>query len=173
MHPRDRAGGLDQHRGQPLVAVPRAGRCAFAGRLVHRRRQPGPRGQVAADGNRDMSAPVSAMITCAIFDPDPGNGLQQLELVRPRLARGGDHRVQLGQRRLDQVEPVQDRTEPAGHGGRRSARSAPRPDPGSCGASCPWPARPAPRGSRSPSIIARQHRPRRDRGQPTTRPPTA
>ena len=47
VHPADRAGGLDQHRGQPLVAVPFAGRCLASGGLVHPRpnrpRQPGER----------------------------------------------------------------------------------------------------------------------------------
>ena len=41
--------------------------------------------------------------------PDPGDGLQQLDLVLPRLAGLGDHRVQLGQGLLDQVQPTQHR----------------------------------------------------------------
>lgn len=35
-------------------------------------------------GNLDMSAPVSAMNTCAVLTPYPGHGLQQLELVADR-----------------------------------------------------------------------------------------
>jgi hypothetical protein len=42
------------------------------------------------------------MITC-------GNGLQQLDLVLPRPARVGDHRVQLDQGLLDQLQPPQHR----------------------------------------------------------------
>jgi hypothetical protein len=43
------------------------------------------------------------------FRPDARNGLQQLDLVPPRLARLGDHRVQLGQGLLDQVQPTKHR----------------------------------------------------------------
>jgi hypothetical protein len=43
------------------------------------------------------------------LDPDTGNGLQQLDLMRPRLARRLDHRIEFGQRRLDQIQAVQDR----------------------------------------------------------------
>jgi hypothetical protein len=49
------------------------------------------------------------MITCATFRPNSGNGLQQLDLVLPRPARFGDHRVQLDQGLLDQLQPPQHR----------------------------------------------------------------
>jgi hypothetical protein len=48
------------------------------------------------------------MITCATF-PHAGDGLQQLDLMRPRLAGLGDHRVQLRHGLLDQVQPTQHR----------------------------------------------------------------
>jgi len=54
-----------------------------------------------------MSPPVSARITWATFTP-PGNGLQQLDLVRPRPAGLGDHRIQRRQIGLDRVQPAED-----------------------------------------------------------------
>jgi hypothetical protein len=44
VHPTDRPGRFDQHRGQPFVAVPFPGRGLFAGGLMHRRRQTIPAG---------------------------------------------------------------------------------------------------------------------------------
>src|SRR5688572_5120800 len=41
--------------------------------------------------------------------PHAGNGLQQLDLMRPRLAGLDNDRVQLGQGLLDQVQPTQHR----------------------------------------------------------------
>jgi len=41
--------------------------------------------------------------------PDPGNRLQQLDLMRPRPERLSKDRLQLGQGLLDQLEAVQDR----------------------------------------------------------------
>lgn len=40
--------------------------------------------------------------------PDPGDGLEQVELVLPRPAGLGDHGVQLGDRAVDVIEPVQE-----------------------------------------------------------------
>ncbi len=72
VHPTDRSRGLDQHCGQPLVAVQFPGRALYAGGVVHRRRQLGPGSKMGGGRNRDMSAPVSAMITCATSSPTPG-----------------------------------------------------------------------------------------------------
>ena len=85
-----------------------------------------------AVGNRDKSPPVSAMITCATFSPDPWNGMQQLDLARPGPARLDQKLVKFSQRLLHQLEPAQDRTglfvRPSGH--RRSwwpQQAAPAP----------------------------------------------
>jgi hypothetical protein len=50
-----------------------------------------------------MSPPVSAMITCATVGVS-GNGLQQLDPVLPGPACFDEHRVQLGQGLLDQIQ---------------------------------------------------------------------
>ena len=61
----------------------------------------------AAEGNRDMSPLVSARISWATLGPTPGNGLHKFQLVRPGLAGGSDHGVELDERVLDQLRPVQ------------------------------------------------------------------
>src|SRR5829696_9761130 len=72
VHPADRSGGLDQHRGQPFVAVPLpAGLCLPADSFIAGAK-PAQAAKWAAVGNRDMSPPVSAMITSATFGPTPG-----------------------------------------------------------------------------------------------------
>ena len=63
--------------------------------------QPAQEARCAAVGKRDMSPPASAR-TPGRPSPYPGDGLQQLRLVRPRPAGGGDDHVRLGQRGLHQ-----------------------------------------------------------------------
>jgi hypothetical protein len=71
--------------------------------------RPARAAEYAADGTRDLSPPASAMNTWSTLRCDAGNGLQQLQLMRPRLARRFGHTVQLLQRVFDQVQAVQDR----------------------------------------------------------------
>lgn len=40
--------------------------------------------------------------------PDTGDRLEELDLVRPRDALGGNDLIELGQRLLDHVQPTQD-----------------------------------------------------------------
>ena len=61
---------------------------------------------------------------------------------------------ELGQRRLDQRRAGAGWCGPAGRGGHRSARSAPRSAAGSCARILPLASSASTRGSRSPSIIA-------------------
>ncbi len=109
VHPPDRAGGLDQHRGQPLVAVPRPGRRRLPADSCIAGATPAQAARCAAVGNRDMSAPVSAMITCATFGPTPGMVCSSSIWCAHGWQCRSDQRVQLGQGLLDQVQAVQHR----------------------------------------------------------------
>jgi hypothetical protein len=56
--------------------------------------------------------------------PYPGDGLQQLRLVRPRPAGGGDDHVRLGQRGLHQRDAVQHAAQPGERDPRRDVGEA-------------------------------------------------
>ncbi len=97
-----------------------------------------------------MSAPVSAMNTCATLTPTPGMVAQHLDLMRPRRAGRLDYEIQLGQRVLDHVQAVQDRAGQPGVVGVEVAGQRLGQFGGSCRAACP-----------SPSGPTRARRPRR------------
>lgn len=63
----------------------------------------------SADPNRDMSPPVSAMNTCEVITPGPGDRAQQLELVVPRRHPRDDLRIELAQRHLGVLQTGQQR----------------------------------------------------------------
>ena len=66
--------------------------------------------------------------------PDPGNGLQQLDLMLPGPAGLSDDHVQLGQSLLDQLQPAQHRLGQLGMMGLEGSGQS-SPGPGSCAAS--------------------------------------
>jgi hypothetical protein len=72
VHPADRPGGLDQHRGQPFVPVPLPSGVRLPADSCIAGAKPAQAARCPAVGNRDMSAPVSATITCATVSPTPG-----------------------------------------------------------------------------------------------------
>ena len=155
VHPPDRAGGLDEHVVEPLVAVPGAGRGALAGGLVDRRREPGPRGQVRRGREAGHVPAGLGDEHLRDLNPTPGMVLQQLDLMRPRL------RTPARSRRSSSASAASTRSrrcriERASRAWLvvEVARSAPRSVAGSCRRSLPFASSASTRASRSPSIIA-------------------
>src|SRR4051812_30533833 len=65
-------GGLAQHPGQIGVAMPGGAVALLLGRrLPDARSVAGPGDQLPSGGNRLISTPISAMITCAAVRPTP------------------------------------------------------------------------------------------------------
>ena len=63
-------------------------------------------------GSRELGHVATGLGDDDLRNPwtDTGDGLQQLDLVGPRLTRRLDDSVEFGHRLLDPVQPVQDRS---------------------------------------------------------------
>jgi hypothetical protein len=99
--------GLDEHRGQPLVALPGPGAASFAGGLVDRGCDPGP-------GCEAFRGSEAGHVTAGLGDehlrgdqPDPGDGLEQLELAGEGQHADPELGVDGGGRPLGVGQPVQ------------------------------------------------------------------
>ena len=101
-----------------------------------------------------MSAPVSATITCATFSPTPGMVCSSSIWCGHGRHSARDRGVELGQRLLDQLEPIQDRPGQLGVVGVEVSLSA-WARSGILRRIWPLAISASTRGSVSPSIIAR------------------